>query len=218
MPVLDFREIPASNVASGDQDKFELFARDLLRLEGYKIVSGPDRGPDGGRDLIARETRLGPGGATHIRWLVSCKHNAHSGRSVRLGDEQDVGDRLNTNECQGFLGVYSTLPATPLTNKLEALTKSKGIELQLLDGEAIERKLLACGDGLTLARRYFPSSIAKWAREHPGRVSLFSDSEGLSCEYCGRALLTAETSQQDLMTSNSGIIVAWHARGGPFAR
>lgn len=82
MPVLDFKEIPEAHKATGLQDTFELFSRDFLAFLGYKIISDPDRGADGGVDIIAEEKRTGVGGETIIRWLVSCKHKAHSGNSV----------------------------------------------------------------------------------------------------------------------------------------
>jgi len=45
MPILDFLEIPRADVASGEQDCFELFARDFLSVFGYTIVSGPVGAP-----------------------------------------------------------------------------------------------------------------------------------------------------------------------------
>jgi hypothetical protein len=71
MPIIDFKEIPRGNIADGQQDQFEFFAREFLDLLDYRIVSGPSRGADGGRDLIVEELRTGPGGETKIRWLVS---------------------------------------------------------------------------------------------------------------------------------------------------
>ena len=71
MPQLDFKEIPQANLSNGEQDTFEMFAREFLELLGYEILSGPDRGSDLGRDLIVQEIRTGVGGETHIKWLVS---------------------------------------------------------------------------------------------------------------------------------------------------
>ncbi len=75
MPRLDFKEIPQANLASGEQDTFELFARDFLETLGYEIISEPNRGADSGKDLIVLETRIGIGGKSFVKWLVSCKHN-----------------------------------------------------------------------------------------------------------------------------------------------
>jgi hypothetical protein len=52
MSALDFREIPQANAASGEQDEFELFARDFLAYLGYAIISEPDRGQDGGIPIL----------------------------------------------------------------------------------------------------------------------------------------------------------------------
>jgi len=65
MPVLDFKEIPDAS-AGPDRDAFELFARDFLSQYGYEVVSGPDRGIDGGRDIIIKEERIGIGGKTVV--------------------------------------------------------------------------------------------------------------------------------------------------------
>ncbi|TCN75720.1 restriction endonuclease [Shewanella fodinae] len=94
MTVLDFKEIPEAHIATGEQDTFELFARDFLDFIGYKIITNPDRGADGGVDLIVEESRTGVGGETIIRWLVSCKHKAHSGKSVTPTDDANIRDRV----------------------------------------------------------------------------------------------------------------------------
>lgn len=72
--LLDFKEIPQANLGSGNQDTFELFARDFLQILCYEIIQHPDRGADGKKDLIVRESRLGLSGVSHLKWLVSCKH------------------------------------------------------------------------------------------------------------------------------------------------
>jgi len=159
MAALDLTEIPPAQ-AGAKRDQFELFARDFLVSEGFRVVEEPDRGADGGRDIIVEEDRSGPGGANVIRWLVSCKHKAHSGNSVSPGDELDVRDRLATHGCNGFIAFYSTLPSTGLGTKLNALRPQ--FEYLQLDAEAIERKLLDSPRGRTLAARYMPKSFTRW--------------------------------------------------------
>ena len=139
MAILQFREIPTAQ--SGlDRDQFELFAREFLEHEGFTVVTGPDRGPDAGRDMITEETRRGTGGNSTIRWLVSCKHKAHSGASVTPIDEPNLRDRIETHHCHGFIGFYSTLPSSGLTTILEALRPR--YEYLVYDLERVERKLL----------------------------------------------------------------------------
>src|SRR5215213_887573 len=163
MPQLDFKEISQGNVANGDQDTFELFAREFLEMIGYQILSGPDRGSDGGRDIIVQEMRTGVGGTTYIKWLVSCKHKAHSGTSVVLADEQNILDRVTTHGCHGFIGFYSTVPASSLTKMLEGFkARHLNFDFQILDREKIEGILLRTGPGLGLAQRFFPVSYTKW--------------------------------------------------------
>lgn len=95
MPIIDFTEVPEANQGDGKQDTFELFARDLLELVGLRVIEGPSRGADGGRDLVVVETRSGSIGESEIRWLVSCKHFARSGRAVTSDDERDIADRVS---------------------------------------------------------------------------------------------------------------------------
>ncbi len=71
MSVLDFKEIPEAHIASGEQDKFELFARDFFEQLGYKIIREPGRGADGGADLIIEEERKGIAGSTTIIYWQS---------------------------------------------------------------------------------------------------------------------------------------------------
>ena len=114
MPVLNFKEISEAHIADGKQDDFELLARDFLEFLGYKILSDPDRGADGGKDIIVQETRNGVGGETILRWLVSCKHKASSGKSVSANDDSNILDRVMTHKCDGFIGFYSTLASSGL--------------------------------------------------------------------------------------------------------
>lgn len=190
MPSLDFTEIPpakADKAAPGQQDTFELFAREVLELVGFKIVSSPDRGADGGKDLIVEERRIGVGGETDIRWLVSCKHNAHSGNSVGPTDEQNITDRLATHGCAGFLGFYSTLPSSGLSATINALPES-----QVYDRERIERYVLKSSEGLDIVRRFFPESYKRW-RSDPNRAAdvMFKAPE-LLCMVSGKNLLAPE--------------------------
>lgn len=186
MPALDFKEIPEANIAIGEQDTFELFARDFLEYLGYKILSGPDRGADGGRDLIVSELRVGIAGESTIKWLVSCKHNAHTGKSVGTSQESDIIDRVRANQCQGFLGFYSTLPSSSLTKKLEGI---QDIQKIIYDNKLITKKLLGSMEGLQIAKQYFPRSIKSWLDENPSPAKIFSDKEFLRCDYCGKDLL-----------------------------
>jgi hypothetical protein len=148
MSSIDLTEIAEAHISSGEQDSFELFAAELLRVIGYEIVDPPGRGADLGKDLIVAERRKGIGRETVVRWLVSCKHKVHSGKSVGVDDELNLVERVTGHECQGFIGFYSTLPSSGLLGRLKQLMPK--FEYQILDKGHIERELLASPRGLDL--------------------------------------------------------------------
>lgn len=182
--ILDFKEIPEANKGSGQQDTFELFTRDFLSFLGYRIVQDPDRGADGKKDLIVDEVIKGITSEYTIRWLVSCKHYAHSGRTVKDGDEINIGDRLRQHGCNGFMGVYSTLAATSLSGLLHGQDNHI-----IFDHEKIESFLLGSLEGHRIACRYFPVSFKKYQIENPTPAKIFDEKAELCCDYCGKNLL-----------------------------
>ncbi|MEY2195757.1 restriction endonuclease [Neobacillus sp. BF23-41] len=198
MPILDFKEIPRANVTNGEQDTFELFARDFLEMLGFEVETGPDRGQDGGRDLIVIEKRTGILATTQVRWLVSCKHKAHSGQSVNDADEADISDRVRAHNANGFLGFYSTIISSPLGRKISALKSN--FEIMIFDQERIEAQLLVNNEAAdSIARRYFPLSYNSWKLEQNEPSNLFDQYEPLRCERCGKDLLTKEAMQLSLI-------------------
>ncbi len=143
MAILDFTEIPQANTGNGDQDTFELFARDFLEIAGFRIIEPPNRGADGKKDMIVEEARHGHEGETKIRWLVSAKHYAHSKKAINDTIEPNVEDRVGANNCNGFIGFYSTLPTNSLMGVLEGLKKHKNIEYSIYDWSRIEGKIIS---------------------------------------------------------------------------
>jgi len=195
MATLNFREIPEANKPSGEQDAFEMFARELLTCLGFKVVQKPSRGADGGKDLVVEETRTGLIDSTKIRWMVSCKHFAHCGRSVSPDDERNVLERVGAANCQGFLDFYSTIPSSGLS---EMLHRQSSTLVKLFDHSEIERYLLCSSGGRELIKRYFPISVKKLQHEP---AELFEDAVQIECECCGKNLLKPP----------SGIWVRWRA-------
>ena len=182
--VLDFKEIPEANKGTGLQDTFELFTRDFLSFLGYRIVQDPDRGPDGKKDLIVDEIIQGITSEYTIRWMVSCKHFAHSGNSVKDSDEINISERLKQHHCDGFMGVYSTLVATSLSGILQSQEKSV-----IYDHEKIESYLLGSLEGHRIASRYFPISFRKYQIENPTPAKIFGEESEICCDCCGKNLL-----------------------------
>ncbi len=160
-------------------------------LLGLRPEIGPDRGPDGGRDLIVVEERPGLLGSTSFRWLVSCKHNAHSGSAVPSSEEPDVAGRLTRFRAQGFLGFYSTLPASSLTLALEQYRQTSQSEISILDRALIEHELMENLRLRMVFQRYFPESFARFSQQDRSPALVTDAYEPLECAYCGKDLLAA---------------------------
>lgn len=161
---LDFTEIPEAHkrsVGARVSDSFEFFAESFLRAFGYKIVEGPGRGADGGRDLVVAEV----GGLSGIetRWLVSCKHKAHSGNAVNSKDEENLENRVRKAKCRGFLWFYSTTPTEDLKRDFAALEDDgypvTGFSHGIIEEHLLDERRPAM---TTLAKQYFPKSFKAW--------------------------------------------------------
>lgn len=157
--LIDFKEIPKANTGNGDQDEFELFARDFLEEIGYSILEAPARGADGGRDLIVA-LRDESESKKQIRWLVSCKHFAHGGRAVGHSDELNILDRTMSKDCGGFLGFYSTIPSEGLMTRLRELENH--ISHRVIDRGKIESLIVGYQGRENLFMRFFPESYKNW--------------------------------------------------------
>ena len=204
MPALDFTEVPEAHKATGLQDTFEFLARDFFKTLGFDIESGPDRGQDGGRDLIVIECRKGALGLTQRKWLVSCKHKAHSGLAVKADDEQDINDRVRSHDADGFIGFYSTLVSAPLARKLDGLKNE--LDIKVFDREDIETVLLSEAEARKVTKRYFPLSYSNWEDAQQQPSNFLDVYEPLECVVCGRDLLSGKS------RSGYGGLVAWVRR------
>lgn len=159
--MIDFKEIPQANTGHGYQDTFELFARDFFNLLGYTVLNDPARGADGGIDFKICKSRTNASGKKFIsNYLVSCKHYAHSGGSISPSIEQNIVDRVISNECDGFIGFYSTISSSSLESSLK---RSSGlIEFELFDHRKIEGHIIGDLHFENLFQRYFPISYVNW--------------------------------------------------------
>lgn len=170
-----------------DGERWELFARDFLSALGMQIESPPNRGPDGGKDMLVAERVKGKISSQPFRWLVSCKHFAASGKSVKEGDELNIRERLETLKADGFLGFYSTIPAAGLEDRLRKLRDELKIrDYQIFDNQRIEDHLVRDGHS-NIMKRYFPSSYQKI---RPLNV-LLNEYLPLKCEICDKDLLNS---------------------------
>ncbi len=189
--MIDFKEI-------ADGDAWELFARDFFSQIGFVIDEDPSRGADGGKDLIISEQVSGQLHTKKFRWLVSCKHYAGSGAAVGTREEVDISDRLKRHKCDGFIGFYSTMSSTELTNRLSSLKDSEDIvDYNIFDGQKIAGYFYAHGLS-KLAYKYFPISYVKM---RPLQQIVDQHIE-LKCEMCGCDWI------KDIITRpNMGIVI-----------
>lgn len=161
---IEFKEIPKANEGGKDQDIFELFACDFLESLGYEISERPSRGPDGKKDLIVTsKPNIGITSGSKIKWLVSCKHFAHSENGVSDTHEPDILDRVRKHQCHGFLGFYSTIPNSSLIDKLKSFENQ--FPNNLYDHSRIEKEIYSLKDRERILATYFPESKEKWERE-----------------------------------------------------
>ena len=187
MEIVDFTEVATAKGGSSEQEAWEFFARDFLHDVGLDVQEGPDRGPDGGRDLIAVEMRKGVVGSVKHTWLVSCKHHAHSGKAVSDREEIDPLGRVRKFGANGFMAFYSTVPSSSLSTTLTKLKRE--FELKIYDRASIERELTSNDSVESTFKRYLPSSYEKWISIGK-KPSLFLGSYlPLNCAYCGKDLL-----------------------------
>ncbi len=206
MSIIDFKEIPEAGKGP-DRDDWEMFAQEFLRALGFEILIPPARGPDGGRDILAVEYVEGRLGLRKIRWLVSCKHKAHSGRAVLVADENNFGDRLARFHADGFLGFYSTMATQGVVDFLENLFTDERRTFQILGPKTIESHLTSePAMRLQLFRRFFPKSYERWMQAGDAPASLWEEYAPVLCEACGTDLL--EEAEPDPSPPDP----SWHPR------
>lgn len=177
--IVDFTEIPS------DGEDWEAFTRDFLVALGFTVESPPDRGADGGKDMLVVEHLPGRLSSYSFRWLVSCKHFAKSQRAVAESDEQNVLERLASFRADGFLGIYSTLATSGLNTRLRALrNEGKVRDYKVFDARLIENQLLQVGYS-QLMMQFMPES---YRRAKPLHI-LMDEYVPLPCRVCHKDLL-----------------------------
>ena len=157
MSILNFTEIPSSspkvNKNKNTLDNFEKFSEEFFRvILNAEILTPMSKGPDDGKDLVVNYNNQ--------KCLVSCKHYAHAGKAIGTQIEQNILDRVNSNQCNKFIGFYSTHPSSSLITMLEGLKLKNNLDYELFKNSDIESKLLDTNNakGWLLAARYFPNS------------------------------------------------------------
>jgi hypothetical protein len=150
--MLDFKEL------SKDGKEFELLIRELLFTKGYKVYwSGV--GPDGGRDLLCIEERTSFFAADKKTWLIQCKHNAHSGKSVGIEDLDEIVDSCTQHGATGYILACSTQPSSAVVNRLENITKNPANAITAIFWDYVfVEQTLSTANLWRIAQRFFPLS------------------------------------------------------------
>ncbi len=161
-------------IRSGED--FELFCEELLRAEGFSIEKRPSRGPDAGADMIVSITKQDVlGVAEESRILVECKHNAHSGRSVRESDVGLIIERTVSNHCNKYLLITSTIPASGLATQIREISSNPSIPItaSFWSKSDIERILERHND---LVVRYFSSGqkVVAWQSDQTSEAHIIA--------------------------------------------
>lgn len=190
---IDFREIPPANRADGSQDEFELFARDLFKALGFLIDIDVGRGGDDRKDFIACEKVEGKLSSHENRYLVSCKHFAHSGnqKSVGNSNETDILGRLRIHKCDGFIGFYSTVASSALIREINILKKEYSVEkktYEIIDHSRIFSLLVLNESTLGVFKKYLPSSFSLYMKNDINS-GLYRAEPQICCEICGVNIL-----------------------------
>lgn len=166
--MLEFKEL------SKDGKDLELLIREILLVKGFK-VQWSGIGADGGKDLICYEERPSEFLTDSKKWLIQCKHKAHSRQSVGVTDLDDIVDSCNQHDAKGYLLVCSTFPSSAVINRLDGITKNptNAIDATYWDATIIEQKL-STPQLWKIAQTFFPLSSKKsswqiYATDNPNR-------------------------------------------------
>jgi hypothetical protein len=151
---LDFCELPKDGTA------LEQLVRELLLVSGLR-ASWTGEGTDAGTDVLAEETATGPLGSFRRRWLVQCKHKAHSGKAVGRKEVGDFVADCRQHDADGYLLVCSTRPSSGLISKLNdtAGRPDNSVVTACWDSVELEKRLTE-PRAFPLAHQFFPKSMA----------------------------------------------------------
>ncbi|MCD8050692.1 MAG: restriction endonuclease [Clostridiales bacterium] len=185
--MLDFKEL------NKDGNDFELLVRELLYNKGLEVYwSG--KGPDGGKDLLCIERYQSCFKEFTRRWLVQCKHNAHSEKAVGISELGVIENSCGQHNADGYLLVCSTFPSAAVVTALEGIEKNRKITTAFWDCRALERQLLV-PENWSIVNLFFPISskrlgwqISKidsyfWHANYNGNIFYFALRIGTNCDY-----------------------------------
>lgn len=148
--MLNFKEL------SKDGTDLELLTREIFKREGFE-VHWTGKGPDGGRDLIVIERIQGPLSSFKRKWLVQCKHYAHSGKSVGKDEANSLITDCERIKADGYLLVCTTSLSSGLILAYEELKMQRNMFIEYWDEVRLEDRLLSPVN-FQLINQFFPIS------------------------------------------------------------
>ena len=163
-PLIDFKELNRS-VAGEDLERLTFFLAERMHLH----PEWTGRGADGGKDLVLTQHFTDPLKAS-LRWLVSCKDHARSGKAVvevELPNPFDL--KMRQHNAHGFLLVTTTTAAKTTKEVLDSLAEQKSFFTDVWDAARL-RKLLLKPENDDLLKQFLPESHAR-LRVQEGNVS-----------------------------------------------
>ena len=148
--MIDFKEIDKTGI------NFELLVREIFIKLNFEVKwSGV--GPDRGKDLLVTENIISEMGNTKATWLVQCKHNANSGKSVGLEDIGDFVSACHDHNVNHYLLVCSTQLSSSVIERFENISTNQKINIAYWDSTKLER-ILKRIDYFDLFQIFFPIS------------------------------------------------------------
>ncbi|MHA1882102.1 MAG: restriction endonuclease [Candidatus Thorarchaeota archaeon] len=157
--MIDFKELSVGIAG----ERLEAVARAIgMGMGLVSIWSG--RGADQGKDLIFTETLKGQLHEESKKWLVQCKDNSQSNKSVSEADCGAILDKVLQHQCDGYLLVTTTTAGTALKAKLDALAVAKDRPILTLVWDMyLLDLLLRKSEYSDVFKSYFPKS---WKQEN----------------------------------------------------
>ena len=155
---IDFTELESTVRGEG----LEGLARMLGRSLGLNPVS-TGRGTDQGKDLEFTEILRGPLINNSIKWLVSCKDNGASGKSVSENDlPNNIELKLTQHSATGFLLVTTTVASTGAKALLDAIDVRNGGKYHTLVWDETElRAMLLTPENEAILKQFLPKSYKR---------------------------------------------------------
>lgn len=140
---------------SMDGEDFELLCRDVLESYGAEIISEPTRGPDQKKDLVIELESKDPLGNTEkSKYLVQCKHKAHSNKSVFEAELGDFRSACLLHDTVGYFLITSTIPSVTVANNLNAESNKGSLKTIIWDGKKLAGKIESSPISFQIIEKY----------------------------------------------------------------